>query len=74
MPPYIKGLNVSGYHLHFITDDKKAGGHILDLKAKNIKVEMDLSSKFFIVLPDNNEFYNMDFTGDKEKDIKKVER
>ena len=29
-PQYVKGLNVTGYHLHYLTDNKKAGGHILD--------------------------------------------
>ena len=28
-PSFVKGLNVPGYHLHFITEDRKAGGHIL---------------------------------------------
>ena len=31
-PEFSKGLNVPGYHLHFITADRKAGGHILDLQ------------------------------------------
>ena len=30
-PVFFKGLNVAGYHLHFISDDRKSGGHILDL-------------------------------------------
>ena len=30
-PVFFKGLNVAGYHLHFISDDRKTGGHILDL-------------------------------------------
>lgn len=29
-PPYVKGINVPGYHLHFISDDLKSGGHIID--------------------------------------------
>jgi acetolactate decarboxylase len=28
-PEYVEGLNVPGYHLHFITADRKAGGHVL---------------------------------------------
>ena len=29
-PKSMKGLNVVGFHLHFITDDRSAGGHLLD--------------------------------------------
>jgi acetolactate decarboxylase len=29
-PSYVEGINVPGYHLHFITGDKKAGGHLLE--------------------------------------------
>ena len=29
-PKSMKGLNIVGFHLHFITDDRKAGGHLLD--------------------------------------------
>jgi acetolactate decarboxylase len=29
-PPYMDGVNVPGYHFHFITADKKAGGHVLN--------------------------------------------
>src|SRR5512137_550144 len=31
-PEFSEGLNVPGYHFHYITEDRKAGGHILDLK------------------------------------------
>ncbi len=30
-PDYVEGLNVPGYHLHFITEDRTAGGHVLEL-------------------------------------------
>ena len=31
-PPYVKGINVPGYHLHFRSDDFTKGGHILDFE------------------------------------------
>ena len=27
-PPYLRGINDPGYHLHFLSDDKTQGGHI----------------------------------------------
>jgi acetolactate decarboxylase len=29
-PLYMEGVNVPGYHFHFITEDKKQGGHLLE--------------------------------------------
>jgi len=40
-PTYMDGINVAGYHCHFITDDKTAGGHMLDLVTQNITIEID---------------------------------
>jgi acetolactate decarboxylase len=28
-PAYVEGIEVSGYHLHFISDDRSRGGHVL---------------------------------------------
>lgn len=50
-PTYMEGLNVPGYHFHFITKDKKAGGHILECQIENVSIEIDYSSKFFLSLP-----------------------
>ncbi|MGE4286838.1 MAG: acetolactate decarboxylase [Phycisphaerae bacterium] len=30
-PEYFGGINVTGYHLHFISDDRSFGGHLLDI-------------------------------------------
>lgn len=32
MPAYVKGFNISGIHLHFITKDRTLGGHMVDFK------------------------------------------
>jgi alpha-acetolactate decarboxylase len=29
-PAAYAGINVAGYHEHFITDDRQGGGHLLD--------------------------------------------
>ena len=73
-PGYVKEINVPGYHLHFITGDKKAGGHLLECRTDKVTVEIDYTPEFFMVLPDNNEFYLMDLGGRKEGTLEKVER
>ena len=73
-PEYMKGLNVPGYHLHFITDDRRAGGHVLEFKIKNVHVEIDSINDFFMVLPGTADFYNLNLTEDKKKQLEKIEK
>ena len=58
-PDYIGGINVPGYHLHFITSDRKAGGHLLECRVQNAKAEIDYTSEFFMELPADQEFYKL---------------
>jgi acetolactate decarboxylase len=39
-PKYMEGMNVPGYHFHFITADKKAGGHTLDCSTAGANVDV----------------------------------
>jgi len=49
-PPFVQGLNVVGYHLHFISDDRKTGGHVLDFELSEGEIEIDSEHEFFHVL------------------------
>jgi len=73
-PDYVKGINIPGFHFHFITDDRKAGGHLLDCRLKNMKAEIDYTTEFYMVLPEDKEFYELDLTKEKQKELEKVER
>ena len=33
-PSWVGGLNVPGYHWHFLSDDRKVGGHVLDCRVR----------------------------------------
>lgn len=74
VPEYAKGINVSGYHFHFIDEAKKTGGHLLDFDAENLKVEIDFSKDFILNLPDSGDFININLSEEKENEIKKVEK
>lgn len=45
VPSYMKDINVQGYHLHFISEDKKSGGHLLELKIANPTIFIDFNSR-----------------------------
>ncbi len=73
-PDYMEGVNVPGYHFHFITEDRKAGGHILDCQLHNGRIEIDYLSELFMALPENSEFYNADLTKKKTGELENVEK
>jgi len=74
LPSYMDGINVPGYHLHFITEDRTAGGHLLDCSASNVKIEVDYTHAFYMVLPEQSEFYGADMTEKKQGEVEKVEK
>ena len=73
-PPYITGINVPGYHLHFITEDRKAGGHLLECLTQNGEMEIDTTPQFLLILPEDKEFYNVILGEDKQKEVEEVEK
>ena len=73
-PAYVEGVNVPGYHLHFITEDRKAGGHLLECRMQNVTIEIDYTSDFYMVLSQSGGFYEVDLTKGKQKELEKVEK
>jgi acetolactate decarboxylase len=59
-PDFIGNINVKGFHFHFISDDKKLGGHVMDFTStKDLTVGMDKKIDYHFVLPDNTDFENV---------------
>ncbi len=58
-PNYAVGLNVPGDHLHFITDDRKHGGHILGLESDgDAEIAVAAISKVHLELPVGDEEFD----------------
>jgi acetolactate decarboxylase len=73
-PTFFKGLNVAGYHLHFISDDRLTGGHILDFTVPaNTTVEYDITPAFAMPLPTSGAFTGVDLSQDLTEELAKVE-
>lgn len=51
-PPYVKGINDAGYHLHFLSDDKTQGGHIRTFVMDRGTCAIDICSNHFVILPE----------------------
>jgi acetolactate decarboxylase len=72
-PAYTKGINVAGYHFHFLSDDKSKGGHVLDFKADNLLLIMDQKTELFLSLGDEKLMRGLDLTTHKKDDLAVVE-
>jgi acetolactate decarboxylase len=52
-PPYVRGINDPGYHLHFLSDDKSQGGHIRTFVMAQGTCAIQICSSHLVILPDN---------------------
>ncbi len=50
-PPSVGGLNVPGYHFHFLTADRTAGGHVLDVRPGAVRIQVQETRDLHVHLP-----------------------
>jgi acetolactate decarboxylase len=50
-PDYAQALNVTGYHFHFITADRSAGGHVLGCRLAHGELRVDREADLRLELP-----------------------
>ena len=73
-PDFASSINSTGWHFHFITDDKKIGGHVLDLNLAEGEAQFDRTDNFSMILPTKNNFHDLNFSQDLKEDIRKAEQ
>ena len=73
-PSYMGELNSVGWHFHFISKDKKKGGHILELSLKNATAYLDQTDRFNMILHDDKKFHELNLAKDMKDDIRSAEQ
>ena len=63
-PRYVNGINLPGWHFHYLSGDKTQGGHILGLSADHLTVKVNQIERFDLTLPRNPEFAQRDLCED----------
>lgn len=73
-PQHMQGINVAGYHEHFITEDHLGGGHLLDYQLEKGILTFGEIHRLVIDLPDDSAFLraNLNFN-DLDATIRSVE-
>jgi acetolactate decarboxylase len=73
-PAYVEGIEVAGYHLHFISDDRRRGGHVLDSRtAGGLRARIDPSNDLHVELPPRIELADPDLAAATHAAIERAE-
>lgn len=73
-PEYAKSVNVSGWHLHFLTADRTGGGHLLACRGVSVRAEVQHLSDFRMAIPETAAFLAADLTGDPSAALDTAEK
>ncbi len=73
-PTYAEGIEVGGYHLHFISEDRGRGGHVLDSRARRLRARIDPSDDLHVELPPRVDLGDPDLAASTHAAVEAVER
>jgi len=73
-PAYVEGIEVAGYHLHFISDDRARGGHVLGSRSRRLRVRIDPSDDLHVELPPRIDLADPDLAAATHAAVEAVER
>ncbi|HEX3242270.1 MAG TPA: acetolactate decarboxylase [Solirubrobacterales bacterium] len=73
-PSYAEGIEVSGFHLHFVDAERRRGGHVLDSRAAEVTARLDPSNDLHIELPPEVDLASPALAAGTHAAIERVER
>jgi acetolactate decarboxylase len=72
-PSFSGAVSVPGYHLHYLSDDRTQGGHLLQIRTENVRLRVQELEDFHVALPETEEFLRADLRHDTSSDLDKAE-
>ncbi|MGH0053995.1 MAG: acetolactate decarboxylase [Sphaerochaetaceae bacterium] len=72
-PDYVEGINLPGWHLHFLSSDASEGGHLLGVTVTQAELQMGDMKHFQVLLPSSSSFATMDIASDRRKETLAIE-
>lgn len=73
-PTYAEGIEVAGYHLHFISADRSRGGHVLGSRSRGLRARLDPSDDLHVELPPQVDLADPDLAASTHAVVDAVER
>lgn len=72
-PDYAQGISVVGYHLHFLSDDHRSGGHVFDFTVDAPRIRIDSEGELHLSLQATDEFLSAELGNDVSAEIARAE-
>ncbi len=73
-PDYMEGINAVGWHLHFISKDRRHGGHVFDIDLAQATAKLAKISRIEIQLPTDIEFDIYSLKNVSKEEIHQIEQ
>jgi len=73
-PRFMESLNAPGYHMHFLTEDRRHGGHLIECSLKKVRIGIQHVPKLELGLPITLDFLTANLTRPIGKDLDKAEK
>ena len=73
-PAFLESLSVPGLHLHFLSADRRQGGHLLECRPRRVRAGVQFISTLELSLPMSLDYLTWDFRRDTGADLDKAEK
>jgi acetolactate decarboxylase len=73
-PAFLESLSVPGLHLHFLSTDRRQGGHLLECRPRRVRAGVQFISTLELSLPMSLDYLTWDFRRDTGADLDKAEK
>ena len=73
-PAYAEGIEVGGHHLHFISEDRTQGGHVLECEPREATARFDLAGEMHVELPPGIELDDGALDAETSRELDRIER
>jgi len=73
-PTFTRSIAVTGWHLHFLSADRRQGGHLLGCRAVTLEAQTQDLDDLRLAIPETRQFLHADLTGDPSAALAKAER
>ena len=72
-PGYLQTILVPGYHLHFLSDDRRSGAHLLGCAGRLLRPRA-AGADFRVSFPESASFLHADLTRNPAEDLDRAEK
>ncbi len=73
-PAFMESLNAPGFHLHFLAEDRRHGGHLMACTLGEARIGIQHVPRLEVGLPVTLDYLTVDLTRDTGKDLEKAEK